>query len=127
MKTQFLLGGDTLEAKVIAGDLVFEGTDHMITVFTKLRDKRLHKVKLYFAAGLELRFDRSDGWEIKIKEEAGNDQDLVITRSHVGDRNKKLRQYLGTNMKWLSIPKGASELTADAFRLPLFGGFENYL
>ena len=120
MKTHLLLGGGSVKAEVFGGDLVFEGTDHMITAFTKLRDKRLQTVKLYLAGGLELKLERSDGWEITIKEEAGSSQQLVITRNHSGNDRKRQRQYLAENMKWLPFPRDDSALPVNALRLPIF-------
>jgi len=120
MKTHLLMGGSNVKAEVLGGDLVIEGTDHMIAVFTKLRDKRLRKVKLYLSAGLELKIEHSNGWEMILKEEGGDDHHLIITRYRSGNDRVKQRQYLSTNMKWLSYPQGGCVLPEDALRLPIF-------
>jgi hypothetical protein len=120
MKTHLLMGGDNVTAEVRGGDLVLTGTDHMVAAFTNLRDKRLKKVSLYLAEGLELKLVRSDGWEIIIKKATDNSNHLIITRHRSVDERMKQRQYLGTNMEWMSFPKGECILPDDALRLPIF-------
>ena len=126
MKTHLLMGGDNVQAEVRGGDLVLTGTDHMVAAFTNLREPRLKKVSLYLASGLELKLVRSDGWEIIIKKarhnnEARNDSNhLIIIRHRFVDERMKQRQYLGTNMEWISFPKEECILPDDALHLPIF-------